>query len=119
LRKSSSDAASTAALNQIFQGPPEACGFDFAFPETGNLLSASSWPQSTKEQPLNASDEKTILFSQLQVMERAESWHRSAFNDLESRLGNPDFPCVFSRAQDSRSYGEPQSSAVAPIGFGT
>lgn len=46
---------------------------------------------------MNASDEKAILLSQAYVAERSEGWNRSAFRELESRLRDPEFPCVFSR----------------------
>ncbi|MEU4555248.1 YqcI/YcgG family protein [Micromonospora violae] len=35
--------------------------------------------------------------TQEHVADQAQGWHRSAFDDLTSRLNDPDFPCVFSR----------------------
>lgn len=37
------------------------------------------------------------LISQSQILEDKTDWHREAFNDIESRLNDVDFPCVFSK----------------------
>ncbi|MEU4471305.1 YqcI/YcgG family protein [Micromonospora sp. NPDC023888] len=43
------------------------------------------------------SGQRTILRLQKHVAEHAEGWHRLAFEDLKSRLGDAQFPCIFSR----------------------
>jgi FPC/CPF motif-containing protein YcgG len=37
------------------------------------------------------------LISQTAVNEAGESWHRAVLDDIEARLVDPDFPCVFSK----------------------
>jgi len=39
----------------------------------------------------------TILISQAQICEEVQDWHRTVFRNIEQRLGDPTFPCVFSR----------------------
>lgn len=37
------------------------------------------------------------LISQSQVSKSNKAWHRTVFNDIEARLNNVDFPCIFSK----------------------
>ncbi|MCS7482449.1 YqcI/YcgG family protein [Umezawaea endophytica] len=46
--------------------------------------------------PVVKSDENTKLISQT-CIDDARGWHRVAFDEVESRLVDPDFPCVFSK----------------------
>lgn len=46
---------------------------------------------------MNESSKNTKLIGQAQINERGKSWHRAALNDVESRLADPGFPCVFSK----------------------
>lgn len=46
---------------------------------------------------VDRSRQTTKLTSQTQVLECGEGWHRAVFEDIASRLDDPDFPCVFSR----------------------
>lgn len=39
----------------------------------------------------------TKLIAQAQICEESQDWHRAVFHDIERRLGDPAFPCVFSR----------------------
>ncbi|MEV7008416.1 YqcI/YcgG family protein [Streptosporangium sp. NPDC051022] len=40
---------------------------------------------------------RATLISQTQVNDDEKSWHRAVLNDIESRLTDPSFPCIFSR----------------------
>ncbi|RCV57967.1 YqcI/YcgG family protein [Marinitenerispora sediminis] len=40
---------------------------------------------------------KPKLISQTHIGDDGTGWHRDAFNDIEARLTDPGFPCVFSR----------------------
>ncbi|WP_326952353.1 YqcI/YcgG family protein [Amycolatopsis sp. NBC_01286] len=46
---------------------------------------------------MNKSNERTRLISQTRAGEDADGWHRAVLDDVESRLADPEFPCVFSR----------------------
>jgi FPC/CPF motif-containing protein YcgG len=46
---------------------------------------------------LKIPDGKMIISSQAKAIESWEGWHQRAFKDIESRLADPAFPCVFSR----------------------
>ncbi|MFC9229879.1 YqcI/YcgG family protein [Streptomyces decoyicus] len=46
---------------------------------------------------MNKLDEATRLVSQARISEDGKDWHRAALKDIESRLEDPGFPCVFSR----------------------
>jgi FPC/CPF motif-containing protein YcgG len=46
---------------------------------------------------LDVSNGETSLLTQESVAEHARGWHRSAFDDISSRLTDPGFPCLFSR----------------------
>ncbi|MBT2476874.1 YqcI/YcgG family protein [Streptomyces sp. ISL-94] len=43
------------------------------------------------------SQQTTTLISQAHVLEGGVGWHRAVFEEIASRLADPDFPCVFSR----------------------
>lgn len=39
----------------------------------------------------------TKLLSQQQVIAESDGWHRNVLEDLEKRVGNQEFPCIFSK----------------------
>src|SRR3954453_15445728 len=57
----------------------------------------------SKNRSKNRPESSTALVSQAHIDgaahigEGRKDWHRAAFRDVAARLGNPDFPCVFSR----------------------
>lgn len=46
---------------------------------------------------MNTPGKTTKLISQTQISGDARDWHLSTLRDIEARLTDPDFPCVFSR----------------------